>query len=75
MWLGKISYVLYLIHQNVGYVIISKLEVLGGANSVTVILIPLAVSICVSIVIHRLVEVPARQRIKGAYLNYVARES
>jgi peptidoglycan/LPS O-acetylase OafA/YrhL len=66
IFLGSISYSLYLIHQNFGYIVIAFLELNGVANSVSVIVVPIFVSIFISWMIFKFVEVPARLHIKKA---------
>lgn len=42
LWLGQISYALYLLHQNIGYIIINALKETFGYTSWWMLLIPLA---------------------------------
>lgn len=72
-FLGAISYSLYLIHQNIGFVIIKILEDSGLANGVTVLLIPTLISIVIATLIYKLVEQPSLNTIrllwKGSYIR------
>ena len=66
---GAISYVLYLIHQNIGYIILRELK---GWDVPSSLKIAIAISICVflSWIIHRLVEEPSRKAIRSLYKRY-----
>jgi peptidoglycan/LPS O-acetylase OafA/YrhL len=59
IFLGTISYSLYLIHQNIGYVIIQNLEANGLLNSVSIILVPLTISIAIASLIQIYIEKPS----------------
>jgi len=67
LWLGSISYTLYLVHQNIGYGIISAAYKAGLPGPLGV-LIALAVAISLAAALHHGVEKPAlrwfRRRIK-----------
>ncbi|WNO07845.1 acyltransferase [Teredinibacter sp. KSP-S5-2] len=65
VFLGSISYSLYLTHQNIGYVVIKLLEDYELANSVSVILTPSLISICIATIMYRLIEKPALKRVRG----------
>lgn len=56
-WIASISYPLYLLHQNIGYIIISKMEAAGLTNEIF-ILIPITVILLAAWLIHRFVEQP-----------------
>lgn len=58
LFLAKISYTLYLLHQFIGFAIIRKIESLGGSSELW-IFVPIAISILLATVVHYLVEVPA----------------
>lgn len=60
IFLGEISYPLYLLHQNIGYVIITRLQN-AGLTSVAWLLIPVVVSLILGTLVHHLVEKPARE--------------
>ncbi len=58
--LGQISYALYLIHQFVGYVIISRLIELGIHNSFLLLLIPATITILLALLITDYIEKPVQ---------------
>ena len=68
VFLGEISYSLYLVHQVAGYWLISKLEGWGWNPNVAV-LSTLLVAVCLATCIRRLVEVPAQRVIRDYYRN------
>lgn len=72
VFLGDISYPLYLLHQNIGYAIIARLENAGLTSEVW-LLVPMATAILLATAVNRLVEKPARQRLrdlwKGSWLR------
>jgi peptidoglycan/LPS O-acetylase OafA/YrhL len=70
IFLGEISYSLYLVHQIAGYWLISKLEDWGWNPNVAV-LATVVVAIGVATCVRRLVEVPAQKRIRNYYRNAV----
>lgn len=61
---GTISYALYLIHQNMGYIILHYLENKGLVNE-TFILIPISVSIFLAIILTYLVEKPFQKYLRN----------
>jgi len=65
VYLGSISYSLYLIHQNVGYVIIRNLETYNLATPFSIIVVPAIVSIFVASLIFRYIEKPAMLLIRN----------
>jgi peptidoglycan/LPS O-acetylase OafA/YrhL len=66
LFLGEISYSLYLIHQVAGYWVIQKLEGLGW-NPTFVLLFAVICAIAVATCVRKLVEVPARRLIRNWY--------
>ncbi|VAX32652.1 hypothetical protein MNBD_NITROSPIRAE01-1127 [hydrothermal vent metagenome] len=58
IFLGSISYSLYLIHQNIGYVVIQKLEANHLANSISIIVVPTLVSITIASLMQMYIERP-----------------
>jgi peptidoglycan/LPS O-acetylase OafA/YrhL len=68
LFLGNISYPLYLLHQNIGYVVIDRLEMVGLTHEVW-LLVPAAVSVAIATVVHRTVEIPARDWLRGFWKN------
>lgn len=59
VFLGTISYSLYLTHQNIGYVIINGLRKLDALNSFNVIVVPLIASILLATLMQRYIEKPS----------------
>ena len=68
VFLGSISYSLYLIHQNLGYIILLKLNKIGIDNQY-VILIPLVISILISYLITKYCEKPIMKYLKIKYFK------
>lgn len=58
VYLGAISFPLYLIHQNIGYVIINKLESMGYVSEVYLFL-PIGISLLLAHLISQYVEKPS----------------
>lgn len=58
VWLGAISYPLYLIHQNIGYVVIQRFEQ-AGANPVKGVIAATLLAVLLASWLHRGVEVPS----------------
>jgi peptidoglycan/LPS O-acetylase OafA/YrhL len=58
-FLGFISYSLYLVHQNIGYLIIRELENNGYSNNLTII-IPIIFSVILAYFITKFIEKPAQ---------------
>ncbi|MBV1687216.1 acyltransferase [Novosphingobium sp. G106] len=63
LWLGALSYTIYLIHQNFGYALIAALERAGFAPWAA-LLCAIAATLTVSQLIHNLVEQPALHGIR-----------
>ncbi|MGB3494774.1 MAG: acyltransferase [Elainellaceae cyanobacterium] len=66
MALGTISYPLYLVHQNIGYIVIRDLE-MRGLSPIFSIVAAFSVAIALAAVITRFVEQPSLRWIKNAY--------
>lgn len=58
-FLAAISFPLYLIHQKIGYVIISNLEKIDGVGTSFGIVVAFSVSVALAYLVHRFVEIPA----------------
>ena len=71
VWLGAISYPLYLIHENIGWAIQLRLVKLGVATDV-VILLTLAAALGLATLLHRTVEQPAMRWIRTRYRTRLA---
>ncbi|NND96480.1 MAG: acyltransferase, partial [Pirellulaceae bacterium] len=69
VWLGAISYTLYLTHQNIGYVVIQKLES-AGFHSIISIAVACAVSVGLASALHYWIERPSMRRLRG--MNFPA---
>lgn len=66
LWLGSISYPLYLIHQFFGFALMAKVEALGSTPPVA-LLLTLAATLALAHMIHVLVETPAQTLIRQAW--------
>lgn len=71
VWLGSISYPLYLLHENIGWSLQLRLAALGVPTDLTV-LITLAISLAMASALTRWVEQPAMRWIRGSYRNRLA---
>lgn len=69
IWLGSISYPLYLIHQNIGFAIMRHLYTHGVPTWVGIILTTV-IAVITSWLIHRAVEEPSRRWIRDAYKQW-----
>ena len=74
LFLGSISYPLYLVHQNIGYAMIREMERFGMTHELW-ILIPLGLSIALSVLIVRYVEVPVQNFLYKKYKAYRDKKS
>jgi peptidoglycan/LPS O-acetylase OafA/YrhL len=64
VWLGAISYTLYLTHQNIGYVLIRNLES-RGASPLMAIIIACVASVVLATCLHRCVERPSMRLLRN----------
>lgn len=64
LWLGSISYSLYLIHQNIGYIIIRAMSNYNISFYLKIIT-PLVISIILATIITRYIEKPALKMIRN----------
>jgi len=71
VYLGSISYPLYLVHQNVGYVILRTLNG-WGLNANVSFLLALAGVLGLAVALSRFVEWPALAAIKARYAEWKA---
>lgn len=62
LFFGTISYPLYLLHQNIGYVIITQLK--RYSAEIYLLVIPSLLSILLAFVVHKYVELPVMKRLK-----------
>jgi peptidoglycan/LPS O-acetylase OafA/YrhL len=74
LFIGDISYSLYVLHQTVGYFIISNLEQAGLDANLAVLMATLAV-VLLAYLVHRVIERPAQRAIRAAYAEGIAREA
>ncbi len=65
LFLGTISYPLYLLHENIGFIIIRQLYAWQLDHTLTLILVPLALSIALATAVHFAVEVPAQRAVRA----------
>jgi len=72
LFLGEISYSLYLVHQIAGYWVIRTLENAGSGPNVSV-LVAITAAIAAAACVRRLVEVPAQKGIRGWYRGLSSR--
>lgn len=66
VWLGAISYPLYLVHENIGWAVQLRVIQVGGSTDVSV-LVALAVVLLMATALHRWVEQPALRAIRSHY--------
>ncbi len=71
IWLGTISYPLYLLHENIGWSLRLRLGALGVSTDIA-ILITLAVSLALSTALTYWVEQPAMRWIRSTYRSRLA---
>lgn len=72
LFLGGISYSLYLIHQNIGYVIIRSLEG-GGLQPIAAIAMAFASSVCLASLLHRCFEKPSMKALRNLDVSQLVR--
>jgi len=66
VWLGALSYPLYLVHQNVGYAVIAALEAAGLPPSAATAL-AIGVALGLAQLIHQFVESPSLRVLRGMW--------
>ena len=71
VWLGAISYPLYLLHENIGWSLQLQLQALGVPTDATILLV-LATSLALATALTRWVEQPALLWIRTRYRNRLA---
>jgi peptidoglycan/LPS O-acetylase OafA/YrhL len=74
VWLGALSYPLYLVHQNIGYAAIAALEA-HGVSPLAATLAALALALGLSQLIHDLVETPSLRMLRNMWKARRARLS
>lgn len=71
-FIGGISYTLYLVHQSVGFVVIYRLEH-AGVPAWAAVLSSMALAFVLATALHRIVEKPAMEWIRGEWRVHNAR--
>lgn len=74
LWLGSISYTLYLLHENIGWALLRRLEALGLSATVSIVLV-MAVALTLAHGLTHLVEQPAMRWIRRRYQQHQLREA
>ncbi|PHV13348.1 acyltransferase family protein [Chitinimonas sp. BJB300] len=69
VWLGAISYTLYLLHENIGWAVMLHLQQ-AGLNANLTILIALIIALTLAHLLSRLVEKPAMHFLRERYKRY-----
>ena len=75
LFLGSISYPLYLLHQSIGWVLIDQLYAWGVEDTLLLVLIPLAVSVLLATAVHHAVELPAQHAIRARFRRTASTEA
>jgi peptidoglycan/LPS O-acetylase OafA/YrhL len=70
LWLGAVSYPLYLVHENIGWAAIINLESRGMSPNLAIVC-AIGIAMCAAGLLHRLVEMPAMQAIRTRYRRQV----
>lgn len=66
VWLGALSYPLYLVHQNVGYAVIAALEA-AGLPAWAATALAIGVALALAQMIHQFVEAPSLRVLRGMW--------
>lgn len=69
LYLGAISYPLYLVHQYIGYVIIRQLYASNISHPILILGIPIAIALLLAVFIHHFVEEPALHTLRQRFLR------
>lgn len=72
LFLGEISYPLYLLHQHIGYTLIFRLQK-AGFTAGAWLLVPTVVSVLLATVVNVLVEKPAREKLRTLWKSSALR--
>ncbi|MCP5388023.1 MAG: acyltransferase [Novosphingobium sp.] len=72
LWLGALSYPLYLVHQNIGYAVMQQVEAQGGAPALATGAALFAVFL-LALAIHKAIEQPSLAAIRGAWRRSAVR--
>lgn len=68
-FLGNISYGLYLIHQNIGYMTIQFLLSMEVDYAILLLIMPISVSIIIAVLLYRYIEKPSLRLMRGWWKN------
>jgi peptidoglycan/LPS O-acetylase OafA/YrhL len=74
IFFGTISYTLYLVHQNVGYIVIRALTA-RGVSATVAIAIAFACAVCLAASLTWLIEKPSLRLIRDIYARHKLRTS
>lgn len=74
VWLGAISYPLYLLHEGLGWGALLLLEP-AGVPPMVAVMIAIAMSLALADALHRLVEQPAMRFVRERYRAYVRKRA
>jgi peptidoglycan/LPS O-acetylase OafA/YrhL len=72
LWLGSISYPLYLIHEHIGWHLLS-LQQSRGVNAGLSLMLTIALMLCFATLLSKFIEKPAQQRIRNWYSRFKAK--
>ncbi len=72
VFLGALSYTLYLIHENIGYVIIRSLEQ-AGLQPLATIAVAFAVSLSLAFALHHTIEKPSMHALRKVDISHLIR--
>ena len=70
VWLGSISYPLYLLHENIGWSLLLQLQSLGVPTDLAILMV-IAVSLLMATALTYLIEQPAMRWIRNRYRTYL----
>lgn len=74
LFLSEISYPLYLVHENIGWIIIRELERNGYTNEIYII-IPITSMVIVASIVHEYIEIPTNKYLELKIKNIEKRMS
>lgn len=64
LFIATISYPLYLVHQNLGYIIIQNME-RNGLTYEVLLIIPISIMVCLAYLLHRYIEKPCSKALNN----------
>lgn len=74
LFIGSISYMVYLLHQNIGYVIINYLYEAGINNQYLIVLIPSTIIIALSAILTKLIVQPVSKGLLLKHKEYLVKK-